>query len=311
MTEKIKLEETPATLENPESVTENQELQQEENIVISEEAKRELDEEERDIRFRQSETAQIIRDAQARKGKELEKLDSGTTYNVASSQKPKSGVRNKIMAGAITLASLFGFGGKAKAEGDPSDSLGKKPTTEKVYTDSIQKSTPSSKSYEIKVDNETKGHIKIESHVVVPQKDTTKEAVIYYFSDDGKSKNSLGEIMLLMKEKGFYPGDRELLNNIYEENKNNPEFARKMKWVLAPTPEGDADDTRSQEGHYITNKGKTSYVIPEHAVFPTINPRGLGRFEISEGFNSGEYGILFNKKVEKVSESQNSDLATK
>ena len=93
--------------------------------------------------------------------------------------------------------------------------------------------------------------------------------------------------------------DNKDLEKIYKENESNIEFTQKIKWLMAPTPEPDGDDTRAKEGFMTTKNGKISYVIPEHSVFPTKNPKGLGRFELDQGFEASEYGILFYKKIEK------------
>jgi hypothetical protein len=89
-----------------------------------------------EIGFRRTKTAEIIRDAQAKKELGDEPWDSKpmTVYNASPKQAPSNKFRNGIMALKIGLAGLLGLGAtkEAKAGGDPVDSLGKKATIEKV-----------------------------------------------------------------------------------------------------------------------------------------------------------------------------------
>lgn len=307
MTEKIhqEVEDTSnTTLENSNEA--NEQLVGSNKIEISEKAKKELEEEARDIAFRQSETAEDIRRAQAKKGKEVEKFE-GVVYQIPKG-KSGNGFKNWSLA---AFAGLLSLGASAKESKNPEAELKKDTLLGKTITpsDSLESKTNSPKPYEQKVDGETIGHIKVEGHILIPQKDTTKEVYVYYFSDDGKSKNNLAEIVNLMKQKGFVPIDGDLLEDIYNQNKNDPEFNKKVKWVVAPTPEGDEDDTRRQEGVYVTTKGKTAYLIPENAVLPTINPRGIGRFEIKKGFDPSEYGVGFYLPKNESGNSQQ-DIGT-
>jgi len=223
----------------------------------------------------------------------------GIVYNLPKIEtKPKSGLKTAGVALVTLFMSLFA-NKQAKAGTGPEDSLGKKPLIEKVSpADSVQSKTLR-KGFEQTRDAETVGKITIEGHIYIPQKDTTKEFYSYHFSENEKNKNALGEILSIMKSKGFEPANGEMLEKIYKENENNIDFIQKIKWLMAPTPELDGDDTRAREGFMVTKNGKTSYAIPEHSVFPTKNPKGLGRFELDQGFEVSEYGILFYKKIEK------------
>lgn len=293
MTEKI------PPIENQESNEAHQELAQVSEVQLPEK-KVEMDPETQNeikalkykIEFEQSPTGLT------NKKEKGDRID-GTIYNLPENRpKPKGGVKTALLAVTAGFMSLFASK-EAKAGSGPEDSLGKKPLTEKVSpADSLQ-SGFYKKGFEQKKDGETIGHITIEGHTYIPQKDTTKEFYSYHFSETGKTKNSLGEILSIMKSKGLEPADGDMLEKIYKENESNIEFTQKIKWLMAPTPEPDGDDTRAKEGFMTTKNGKISYVIPEHSVFPTKNPKGLGRFELDQGFEASEYGILFYKKIEK------------
>lgn len=234
-----------------------------------------------------------------KKNKDEVKLFNNAGF-IPVAEKKGHNVLRRFTAGVLGLATMLGFTQKASAgTSTPEDSLGKKTLTEKINpSDSTEKST-TNKDYEQKAINEKIGHVTIEGSIFIPQKDTSKEVYVYYYSDDGKSENSLAEILNAMKQKGLRPADRNLLEEVYNQNKDDEQFNKKTKWIMAPTPESDADDTRQNEKYMVTKNGKTQFVLPEHAVFPTKSPNGLGRFEIDQGFDPKEYGLMFYKQIEK------------
>lgn len=306
---------------NQEEITEQVEGINHDIEVDPEEIKK-LEDLDAEIEFRTSETAEEIRKAQTKKGTEIEKWDSKptTTFKAPTMQKSghAKGWRNWILGISSLLTGLGASATKeAKAGGEPIDSLGKKNKIESVSnpTDSLMKNKEK-KPFEQTISKEKFRHITIEGHIFVPQKDTSKEVYVYYFSNDGKEKDPLNAIISEMRSKGYEPADGELLGNVYNQNKNNPEFNKKLRWVIAPTPEDDSDDTRANEKSTIIKtetvfegEGKEKVerkitkietAIPSHAVLPSINPNGLGRFELNNSFSLEEgYGLMFTKKVEK------------
>lgn len=199
----------------------------------------------------------------------------------------------KVML-TLGLAAAVSTPGFAKNDSkDIEDSLSKK-----EYR--VTNEDEGEKPFEQIIAQEKIGHITIEGRMLIPQADTTKEVYAFYFSDDGKSKNSLGEFMAAMQRKGYTPADGILLEQIYMQNKDVAEFNKKAKWLLAPVPATDGDDTRASEKMIVTEKdGTVKYVIPQNAVFPTKTPQGLGRYEISEGVPNDTHGFVFYKVKEK------------
>lgn len=290
-------------LEDQESLEATDPLEQVEiTVPVDPEEMRKLEDLNREIHFKSKETAEQIRNIQNENNKKIEPWDNTptTTFNTPPQQNHKGRFRNTIMGLKIGLAGLLGLGATKEAKaGGGEDSLKLKNQVEKTAFADSSVSKGFTKGFEQTRDGETIGNINIEGHTYIPQKDTTKEFYSYHFSEESNSKNALGEILSIMKAKGFEPANGDMLEKIYQENKNNIEFMQKAKWLLAPTPEADGDDTRATEGFMVTKNGKTFFAIPEHSVFPTKNPNGLGRFEINQGFEASEYGILFYKKLEK------------
>ena len=206
-------------------------------------------------------------------------------------QKPRGAVRNFV----LSAAALLGFGASAMKAGatNPGDTLESKKMTAQTH-----------KAYERIDHNETVGHITLQSETLIPQSDTTREVYAVSFDDDGKSKSALGLAIALMQSKGYFPADRDLLEEIYTQNNNDPSFEKKMKWLMAPTPETDANDTKQNEKVLVSKDGKTAVVLPDHSVLPTKNPQGLGRFELDQGIVLNEYQLLFWKSAEKNNSEQ-------
>lgn len=94
-----------------------------------------------EIEFRGTETAEIIRDAQAKKelGTESWNSEPVTVYSASPKQSPSNKFRNGIMGLKIALAGLLGLGATKESKAStPEDSLGKKPLIEKVNTGGIE-----------------------------------------------------------------------------------------------------------------------------------------------------------------------------
>jgi hypothetical protein len=130
MTEKI-----PPVNETLEEESEQIKNETESLVTVDPVAMEDLEKLDSEIKFRGTETAEMIRNAQAKKELGSEPLNSKpmTVYNASPKQVPSNKFRNSIMALKIGLAGLLGLTTtKAKAGGDPVDSLGKKATIEKV-----------------------------------------------------------------------------------------------------------------------------------------------------------------------------------
>jgi hypothetical protein len=140
MTEKI-----PPVNETLEEESEQIKNETESLVTVDPVAMEDLEKLDSEIKFRGTETAEMIRNAQAKKELGSEPLNSKpmTVYNASPKQVPSNKFRNSIMALKIGLAGLLGLTTtKAKAGGDPVDSLGKKATIEKVLKnneDSLKK----------------------------------------------------------------------------------------------------------------------------------------------------------------------------
>ncbi len=191
----------------------------------------------------------------------------------------------------------------------------------KFSSDSLE-SVSIKKSFEENDTKETFGDITLEGNIYIPQSDTTKEVYAYYFSGGENNEHKIGSIIEIMKKKGLVPADGKLLREVYDQNKNNSTFKNKTAWLLAPTPEGAVDDSRANQKVIATHTEKGSVnkivestkefdiiekvpitvstvevVIPEHAVFPTKNPQGIGKFEVDKNVPTDGYGYLFVKPI--------------
>lgn len=159
-----------------------------------------LEESELDIKYRLSETADAIRDAQAKKGKEVERWDTGTSYIATQQPKTHNGLRNKFMAGLIGVASVLGFSSKAKAGGTPENSS-KKPETEKILpSDSVESEKPfDPKKYE------QFGIYHVER---LETTDSTKEVLLVSIPE----YKSYGDVFATLKKAGLTPASTETMN---------------------------------------------------------------------------------------------------
>lgn len=112
------------------------------SVEVDHVAMEDLEKLDSEIKFRGTETAEMIRDAQSKKelGSEPWSSKPMTVYNASPKQAPSNKFHNSIMALKIGLAGLLGLGAtkEAKAGGDPVDSLGKKLTIEKTQSGKIE-----------------------------------------------------------------------------------------------------------------------------------------------------------------------------
>ncbi len=245
------------------------------------------------------EVSAAIHEELATATKEVEKTPEvpGTSFTVTSDKQTASeGFLKRAVAKGRKMLMLLGMTGVMAS----SAHAGSNSTLEHDGSSTPEKTAaaPSEgeKPYEQVFSQEKVGHITLEGRMLIPQSDTTKEVYSFYFSDDGKSKNKLGEFIALMEKKGYLPVNGDMLASIYNQNKDDPMFGKKAKWLLAPVAAEDADDTRSNEKKLVEHKdGTFEYVLPANAVFPTKNPTGLGRYEISQGIPNDSYGFLFYK----------------
>lgn len=129
----------------------------------------------------------------------------------------------------LTIAAVTGASLTAKAEGNKnlSDSAHLKNKTEQASnpTDSLFSSEantlkPGEKFKEIIVGKEFAG-IKVESMVLIPSTDTTKE--VYLVSFSGEGDNLIGKELLALKNLGLKPASRNYFNQI------NPEAFKKVR----------------------------------------------------------------------------------
>ncbi len=245
------------------------------------------------------EVSAAIHEELATATKEVEKTPEvpGTSFTVMSDKQTASeGFLKRAAAKGRKMLMLLGMTGVMAS----SAHAGSNSTLEHDGGSTPEKTAaaPSEgeKPYEQVFSQEKVGHITLEGRMLIPQSDTTREFYSVYFSHDGKSENTLGEFLTLMKKKGYIPANGKMLEKIYNQNKDDPLFNKKAKWLLAPIPAGDIDDTRPNEEKVINHEdGSIEYIFPTNAVYPTKNPVGLGRYEISQGIPNDSYGFLFYK----------------
>ncbi|HVY36015.1 MAG TPA: hypothetical protein VG982_01945 [Candidatus Paceibacterota bacterium] len=145
------------------------------------------------------------------------------------------------------------------------------------------------------------GNVTIESRYLIPYHDKTVEVCVVKVSGNENDNNKAGAIINAMqKEGGWQPASEDILTAVATEN---PNFSKKMPWVMSLVPKSDQNDTRANEGYtYVSEENgeeKIENVIPEHAVFPTRTPIGPNRFEADQGisYSEDDYGYIFYRKV--------------
>lgn len=96
----------------------------EHSVAVDPKAMEDLENLERDIKFKTSDTAEAIRKAQAKKGSVIETWDpKPETKYEAPVKQASHPLRNRLMAGVIGLATMLGFQSKATAAELPEDSV--------------------------------------------------------------------------------------------------------------------------------------------------------------------------------------------
>ncbi|MBP6857949.1 MAG: hypothetical protein KBC11_02020 [Candidatus Pacebacteria bacterium] len=126
--------------ENFEDVNNEQiEALNENTVVVDPKEMEKLEDLEAEVKFRTSDTAEKIREAQAKKSNVDMDWDNKTQYRIPPTNQRGSGLKKMMLGTAFTLSSLFGFANKGKNVENAGDSTIKNNKIEN-FADSTEKS---------------------------------------------------------------------------------------------------------------------------------------------------------------------------